>query len=102
MTIHEIKQRNRERGHYFFEPASMRFFRSRVGSWTLRGEDDRVYFVTSEQFVGSDRHPHARRYTVRAMEADGVVNTVGEFQAFATLREAKRAAQVIAKKGVIR
>ena len=93
MTIDEIKRRNADRGHHFFDRSTMRFFRSRVGKWTVRGEDDRVYFITSEQFdEQSDR-----RFTIRAMETDGAVNTVGEFQAFADLRTAKRAAVKIAR-----
>ena len=97
MTIDEIKRRNADRGHHFFDRSTMRFFRSRVGKWTLLGEDDKVYFVTSEQFIGSDRIPHPRRFTVRAMNPDGEINTVGEFQAFPDLRSAKRAAVKIAK-----
>src|SRR5258708_36718413 len=54
----------RHRGHYF-DPSTMRFFRSRV-LWQVFCGKDEVYFVTSERFVGSDGYGKPRYYTVRA------------------------------------
>lgn len=69
----EIEYRNRTNntGH-FFDSDTMRFFRSRIGA--VRIKDGIWYFVTSE------RPPHgSRAYSVRRMELDGDITTVGEF-----------------------
>ena len=73
-TIRQIKNYNSSTGHYFFEPSTMRFFSSRIHSDVYGG----CLFVTSEK--GS--HQPTRLYTVRKIEEDGNIITVGEFQAF--------------------
>lgn len=94
MTIDEIKRANDRAGFHFFEPDAMRFFRSRVLP-TVYGEG---YFVTSEQFVTHypEYHTEPRAYTVRHALADGSISTVGEFQQYATAREAQKAAREVA------
>lgn len=89
MTMYDVRLKNRQAGKFFFEPATLRFFRSRIG---LDLYGDR-YFVTSEQFVGSDHVAHARRYTVREVKPSGDIDTVGEFQAYASGAAARRAIQ---------
>ena len=98
MTITEVKARNREAGQYCFSPSTMRFFRSKVARWTTTAADGRVYFVSSEQFVGSSGVASPRRYTVRVQKHDGSIDTVGEFQGYETLSDAKRAARMEAAK----
>jgi len=67
----EYKHRTKGRG-YFFDPDSMRFFKSRIGA--VRIKDNIWFFVTSE------KPPHGpRMYSVRRMELNGKINTVGEF-----------------------
>lgn len=83
MNIDDIRQRNQ----YFFEPATMRFFNCRL-SQAVYG----TYFVTSERFDANT----PRRYTVRRIGANGSIDTVGEFQQYATLRQAKAAARALA------
>ncbi len=84
-------------GH-FFDPAAMRFFASRVAQNAYLTADENVaYFITSEQFTGSDGHAQMRRYTVRKINMHtGSIDTVGEFQQYASntaaTREAKRLA----------
>jgi hypothetical protein len=79
MTIDDIKRMNRSAGRYFFGPATMRFFRSRIGSTVYEGPGG-VYFVTSEQFVPNSGRPHPRLYTVRQFDpATGDVDSLGEF-----------------------
>lgn len=73
-SMAELKAANRAADLHWFDPATLRFFRSRVGEIIGSG-----YFVSSEQ--GPDG---VRRYTVRRGMADGSVDTVGEFQAHAT------------------
>ena len=66
-SIGDIKYWNRTRGFYFFERATMRFFRSRIASAPYHGKGG-VFFITSEQFVGSDGHSAPRKYTVRRFD----------------------------------
>ena len=85
LTITQMKFANASRGHHFFEPATMRFFNSRILSRVYAGR----LFVTSER-----REAYCPRlYTIRAMADDGAVFTVGEFQQYASRREAMAAAQ---------
>jgi hypothetical protein len=93
-----IKQTNRERGFHFFDSSTMQFFRSRVLSQTFEGKDA-VYFVTSEQFVGSDGHKNARRYTVRTFSPETAdIRTVKPFNELTrcrALRIARDLAQTV-------
>ena len=67
----EYKNRNNGGGH-FFDTDTMRFFSSRIG--IIRSKGDDYYFVTSE------RPPHGpRQFSVRHMDIDGDINTVGDF-----------------------
>jgi hypothetical protein len=90
-TIADIRAANARAGHHFFEPATMRFFRSRIESTVYGGR----YFVTSEQFaMGAHKDP--RRFTVRMANDDGTIDTVGEFQAYSTLEVARATARELA------
>lgn len=82
-TMDDVRAANKARGHHFFEPGTLRFFRSRIGSELHGGR----YFITSEQFVGSSGRG-ARLFTVREVKPDGSCATVGEFQAYATRSQA--------------
>jgi hypothetical protein len=96
MTIYDVELSNRQHGKHFFEPSTKRFFRSRIGTEVYEGPGG-VYFTTSEQFVGSDRIPHKRQYTVRKFNpATGDIDTVGEFQAYGSSASARRAAARLA------
>lgn len=93
-TIEAIEQANRAIGHHWFEPAAMRFFRSRVSS--------RVYPTPSGAFfVSSERgsHQKARRYSVRFCDARGRIETVGEFQAYAGARRARSVRAFCVRRG---
>ena len=77
-NIARIKQTNAARGFHFFDSSTMRFFRSRVLSQTFEAKDA-VYFVTSEQFVGSE-YTAPRKYTVRSFNPEsGDIRTVQPF-----------------------
>ena len=80
-TIEEIEAANEAHGHHFFESATKRFFRSRIGQTVYGGR----FFVTSEQFDA--RSP--RLYTVRRANDDGSIGTASEFQQFSTSAQAK-------------
>lgn len=75
-TIADVRAANKAAGRCWFDPGSMRFFRSRTGRTVYGGR----YFISSEQF----KPESPRRYTIREVSADGEVDTVGEFMAYAT------------------
>lgn len=92
-TIEDIKAANERAGFFFFEPATLRFFRSRVHSDVYQGPGG-VYFVTSEQFRASNGYTAPRLFTVRRFDPEtGSADTEGEFQAYGTRGKAHRAAQ---------
>lgn len=96
-TITALKRAFRDAGNHFFEPDTMRFFRSKLARDLHPLPDGRVLFITSEQFIGSDFIAAPRRYTVRCATfvpvGDGWDVDVSEpfgFQHAATLQEARR------------
>lgn len=95
VEMYEIARRHL--GHWF-DASSMRFFRSRLAQGGYRTADrSKVYFVSSEQFEASDGYRAPRRYSVRVMDWEtGDVDTVGEFQAYASHNAATAAARRLA------
>ncbi len=67
IDIEVVKEADRKAGHHFFEPATMRFFRSRAPQTALK-VGEKAYFVTSEQFKPSEGSPAPRRYTIRVCD----------------------------------
>ncbi len=79
--IDGIREANRDAGFHWFDPETLRFFGSRISESTFDGR----YFVTSEW----DGFDHAARlYSIREAMSDGQVDTVGEFQEYATRAQA--------------
>ena len=93
-TTGEMEEDNQRIGHSWFNAGNRRFSRSRTLNTVYGGH----YFVSSEQHVSY--HPRyfcePRKYTVRSC-FDGRIDTVGEFQAYATAEQAKRAARKVAQ-----
>lgn len=88
-TIYEIKQANEARRCYWFSPSTMAFFNSVIESDVIGGR----FFITSDR-----REPDMPKlYTVRRANYDGTIDTVGEFQGYATLTEARAAALIAAQ-----
>lgn len=83
-----IRKANADAGHHWFEPDTMRFFRTRVHGGPYGGR----YFVTSEQ--ADDESP--RMFSVRAAFDDGGIGTVGMFQQYATREAAEAEARAFA------
>lgn len=83
-SISDIKQANKELGHSFFSPDAMEFFGSKVLPTVYDGR----FFITSEQDNFSNG---ARKYTVREAKSDGSIDTIGNFQQFATAKQAQKA-----------
>ena len=88
-TIRQIQYHNATTGHHFFEPSTMRFFSSRIHSDVYGG----CIFVTSEKGT----HQSTRLYTVRKIEDDGNITTIGGFQAFRSRYAAHAYAKETAK-----
>lgn len=81
-TIEEIEADHRSTGGHFFDAASKRFFRSRIGAAVYGGR----FFITSEQFD----HQSPRLYTIREC-INGRIEDLGEFQQYATGAAARAA-----------
>jgi NADPH-dependent ferric siderophore reductase len=99
-NVNEIKQLARDCGNHFFDPDTMRFFSSRVGSKVYGGQ----YFITSEQFVDNRGVADPRRYTIRKFTYDNGrfdIDTVGEFQQFDTHSQAVKFAQQLGARRVL-
>lgn len=91
-SIQDIAAANARLGHHWFEPATRRFFRSRTSATIYQLPDGSALFVTSER----GPHQHAPRYSVHIAAPDGRIDTVGEFQQFATRDAAHRVAADLA------
>ncbi len=80
----EIEYRNRTQGvGHWFDPETMRFFKSRIG--IIRSKGDDYYFVSSE------KPPHGNRaFSVRHMDIKGDIKTIGEFCSFTKYMAEKR------------
>lgn len=79
-SIAELKALNAKNGGCWFEPSTMRFFRTKIESGIIGGR----YFITSEQ--QDDDRP--RNYTVRSFDTDGSIDTVGKFHEHHTKADA--------------
>lgn len=91
-SMADVRRANEESGGCWFDKSTMRFFKSRIETGIVKcwyGEDGvakRARFVTSEQ--GPDGR---RAYTIREATPTGGIDTVGEFQGYATLKAARAA-----------
>ena len=69
MTIADVRRINKEKGYYFFEHDTMRFFGTRIVSTLYKNNT----FITSD-YTGFERKK--RKYTVRVFDnSTGAVNT---------------------------
>lgn len=103
IDIDDIKRINHDGGFHWFDPSSLRFFDSRYAqSAYLNDEKTRAYFVSSEQFHGSDGYPGPRLYTVRVvdMETGRFGHDVGGFQGYKTRARANTAARKAAEQNI--
>jgi hypothetical protein len=78
-TIPRIKAANRAAGFHWFDEDTLAFFDSRVEDAVYEGPGG-VFFVSSEQFHGSDGDSGPRRWTVRRFDPETAdIETVGPF-----------------------
>lgn len=86
-SAHDLELLNTQSGYHFFDRASMRFFRSRIGAFVGQSTDKRVaVLITSEQFSDHRGNVGPRCYSVRVFDVqrgDEPVTPYG-FQAFAS------------------
>ncbi len=76
-SIEDIKKISADKGHKWFDPSSMKFFRTKVLPTVYEGPGG-VFFISSEQFVPSSGRAAARKYTVRQFNpTTGKVSTFG-------------------------
>jgi hypothetical protein len=64
-TISEIKEANKALGHFYFEPSTMRFFKSKVYPEIIHGN----VFITSEKHKDDD----PRLFSVRCAMENGSI-----------------------------
>jgi hypothetical protein len=67
--LSEVRQANKEIGHHWFEPATMKFFASRIESSLYKNQ----CFITSEKRCFDD---YTRVYSVRRVKPDGSIETL--------------------------
>lgn len=94
-TVDEIKQDSLAIGHYWFEPDTMKFFSSRVGRTVYFGK----YFISSERRGFTD---HRRAYTIRTINQQGFIDTVGEFLAYQSADQAVSDLRRMVKSGELK
>lgn len=82
----DVKRANRGIDNHWFDSGTMLFFNCRIETKLADGR----YFISSE--TGPDE---IRRYTIREVEPDGAIDTVGEFQQYETLEDARAAFDIL-------
>lgn len=90
-TMAEVRAANAALGHNWFRRDTMRFWNTRIESRLI----GRRYFVTSEKMDAPYEPPATRLFTVRRVNDDGSVETVGEFQGYETREDALTAARAL-------
>lgn len=96
--IQEVRDRADKGSPHFFDQDTMRFFSSRISEYCWRiGEN--IYFITSEADRGYYEHKGSTRgWTVRFIDKDGDINSLGAFQEHGSLSQARRAIKEVIEK----
>jgi hypothetical protein len=91
-SMADVQRANAESGGCWFDKSTMRFFKSRIETGIVKcgyGEDG---VATAARFITSEQGPDGKRaYTIREATPTGDIETVGEFQGYATLKAARAA-----------
>jgi len=82
-SINHVKVNNKN----FFGEREMKFFNSKLHTGLLKGK----YFITSEQFISSTGDKFDRLFSIREAVGENNINTIGDFQQYKSLSEAKKA-----------
>jgi hypothetical protein len=83
-SMSELREKNKEIGHCFFDRDTMKFWGSRIESALYRG----TYFITSEK---GNTAQEKRKYSIRRALKTGEIVTEGKLRAYSTLDDAKEA-----------
>lgn len=82
-TINILQVKQAHTGHWFSSGA-MKFFDSRIPQTAIM-ENGKAYFVSSERFD----YNSPRLYSIRVCDmSSGKIDTIGEFQQYATSKQA--------------
>lgn len=87
-SVEQIRLYSLSIGHHWFSPSTMRFFGSKIYPDIVGGR----YFISSEKDHYSNG---ARLYTIRMVTDDGTIETVGDFQQYTSLRQARKALKAL-------
>jgi hypothetical protein len=93
-TLDQVKRAAIGAGSHWFDTDSMRYFNSRLGQ-TVYPIPGGALFISSERFD----YNSPRAYSVRSCTWNGCIDTVGEFQQYATSTSAHSAASRLVKSG---
>lgn len=93
--MYMLENYNRKFRYHFFDSSTMRWFNSRIQ--TIPPYRGRV-FVTSEKFSWDS----PRKYSVREIQPDGSIQTIGGFGAFTSRQSAHRFAEKHAAENFVR
>jgi hypothetical protein len=95
-TMAQARNANEQAGYHFFEPATVRFFGSRLPQ-TVIPVPNGALFVTSEQRPAGYGEPvQPRLFTIRFIHDNGRTETIGAFQGWQTREGATRIARRMA------
>jgi len=95
-SIGRVRARNSVHGGHWFDHSTMHFFKSRVSETAYLSADDKQSFFVSSERYSQDYAP--RRYTVRVQDCEtGSIDTVGNFQGYATGYNAHKVAKALSE-----
>ena len=97
-NITQIKRANKAAGSYWFSPETLKWFNSKFPAKCVYPVRDGAFFISSEYskgvYISTGWIPDGpTRWTLRFADAEGGISTVGEFQQYESLEEAKTAAK---------
>lgn len=92
-SIQEVKRANRRVGQTWFSPGDMDMFDTKIVSKLFTIDGGRQFFITLDQADDDED----RRYTVREVLADGIVQTLGRMRDHATQADATKAIEKVAR-----
>lgn len=86
-TLSQVRSANKAAGQHWFDPDTMRFFKSRI--YGVMGTNS---LACNRYFISSEANPEGvRRFTVRMVNIFDGIETVGEFHSHRTQSQALRA-----------
>ena len=98
-NITQIKRANKAAGQHWFDPGALQFFNSKFPPRCCYPVSDGAFFISSEYskgvYISTGWVPDGPvLWTLRFADAEGEISTVGDFQQYESLEEAKTAARM--------